>query len=515
MKNIKLLIIGLAAVLGFSACSESWLDNELTGNTMSQEDFDRLDDTNEGMVRGLYSFMYAYGGDHQTFGQKSIDIATDLLSCDMVMSANAYGWFVQDATLTAATSSHSRNSYIWSYYYQIIMNANRVILSYSNQPVLTQVDQSLYAQALTMRAYCYFNLLHLYTPGGKSDLENVSYGGSLLDYRAVPIYTESHYNAQGLVEEQNLSTKREIIARIHDDLGTAIAFFDGLSPDSVSERASKLYVNADIARTFQAYTFLTEAMSPDQQDAALLYDTAYKVAQEVIDAGNYDILPYEDVLTTGFVDVNDNSWMWGLDVTAENVLGLPSFWGHMDIHTYSYASAGAYKVIDKALYDELATHKTDRRLEWFEPKQLYPDYKFYDLARGTGNNVDRRWLNDVVFMRVEEVYLLAAEALYRGGKDAEAAAKLSELVEQRDPERAKEVVNMTGSALEEELYFNWRIELWGEGRGLMTFKRFGISKPKSTNSFYKYKEDMLDPNNVMFTFQLPYSEYSGNSAISK
>lgn len=512
MKNIKILVIGLAVLLGFSACSESWLDNDLDGSTLSQEDFDAIPSTNEGLVRGLYSYLYASGSDHHNFGQKSIDIATDFLSGDMSMSQASYGWFVSDAQFLGAAASGSRNAYMWNYYYSIIMNANMLIRKLdtkSSTTDLTQEEQYYYAQALTMRAFCYYSLLNFYTPG-RTDSNEGYMGGSGLAYRAVPIYNETTYNDKGLPLEQDLSTKETLIATVHSDLGAALAFFNNLNPDSVPARPSKLYVDANIARAFNAYTFLIEEK----------WDTAYKVAMEIIESpeNTYAILPYEDVLTTGFADVNNASWMWGLDVTVETTTGLASFWGHMDIYTYSYASAGALKVIDDNLYKEIPAY--DVRKQWFDATNLNPIWKFYDKNRGTGNDADRRWLNDIVFMRIEEIYLIAAEAACRNNDLASAKTLLKDLVGERyDAELAAEdtpvpdIDALDATGLLKELEYNWRIELWGEGRSLATFKRFGnIHKTGSRRAFEKNSD--IEPTDPRILFRCPNSELSQNMAIT-
>ena len=47
----------------------------------------------------------------------------------------------------------------------------------------------------------------------------------------------------------------------------------------------------------------------------------------------------------GFNDVYTPGWMWGIDLTSDTGLGLVSWWGQMDVFTYSYAWAGDAKAI--------------------------------------------------------------------------------------------------------------------------------------------------------------------------
>ena len=323
-----------------------------------------------------------------------------------------------------------------------------------------------------------------------------------MDYLCVPIYNEtSSVNEEtGLVQEQQVASTRDVYNQVVSDLNWAIALFD----ETAFSRSSKLYMDKDIANAYLAYTYL------QTQE----YDSAYAVAKRVIDAGNYEILPFEDLTTTGFVDQSNSSWMWGLDVTIENTTSLASFWGHMDLHTYSYAFAGAWKAMD----DELAKTipETDGRIKWFDAKKKYvPDWKFYDKARGVrADEIDRRWLNDIVFMRIEEMYLVAAEGAARAGKLAESKEVLKSLLAERDETVMATVDDMSKDALLENLYYNWRVELWGEGRALMTFKRFGGVKMRGKNHFYNAGQNMqaVDPANPVLLFIIPYSEYVNNQA---
>ena len=505
MKSIKFLICTLAVVIGLSGCASSWLDAEMTGSALTQDQYDNIPGTAEGAVLGLYSKMYV-ASDHHYFGQKSIDMATDILSGDMAMTANAYGWFTDCEQQQCASMTAGRNSYIWHYYYSIILNANAAIRSFvalEEAGTITADQKAALAQCLTMRAYCYFNLAHLYSPG-ITDSESADYfqGNTGMDYLCVPIYNEnsSMNDTTKLVNEQQVASTRAVYDQVLSDLDWAIALFD----ETGFVRSSKLYVDKDIANAYLAYTYLqTEE-----------YDSAYVVAKRVIDAGNFEILPFDELTTTGFTDQNDPSWMWGLDVTIENTTSLASFWGHMDLHTYSYAFAGAWKAMD----DELAKTipETDGRIKWFDAKKKYvPDWKFYDKARGVrADEIDRRWLNDIVFMRIEEMYLVAAEGAARAGKLAESKEVLKSLLAERDETVMATVDDMSKDALLENLYYNWRVELWGEGRALMTFKRFGGVKMRGKNHFYNAGQNMqaVDPANPVLLFIIPYSEYVNNQA---
>src|SRR5699024_9120856 len=57
-----------------------------------------------------------------------------------------------------------------------------------------------------------------------------------------------------------------------------------------------------------------------------------------------------DFSAGGFNDVYTTDWMWGQDITLDNVLDLVSWWGQIDLFTYSYTWAGDEKTINSELY---------------------------------------------------------------------------------------------------------------------------------------------------------------------
>ena len=51
-----------------------------------------------------------------------------------------------------------------------------------------------------------------------------------------------------------------------------------------------------------------------------------------------------EIIESGFRSITIGSWMWAFDITKDNTGGLPKFWGQVDYFTYSYCSAGDYKI---------------------------------------------------------------------------------------------------------------------------------------------------------------------------
>ena len=84
-----------------------------------------------------------------------------------------------------------------------------------------------------------------------------------------------------------------------------------------------------------------------------------------------------------------------------------------------------------------------------------------------GTNNDEDW----PFMRVEEMILIQAEGLVRSGSPAEGKQILEDFVRTyRDPSYSADA---SGRSLEDEIWFQRRVELWGEGFSNPDTRRLG------------------------------------------
>ena len=516
-----LYIIGLTIAVLLSSCSDNWLNQQPGGSTITEEQYQNMDGVLKGSVMGVYAMMYQYG-DHDVFGQRSIDMYGDLTCGDMAMTTQNYGWFYSDEL----GQSYARRAYLWSYYYDIIRLTNKAINAVHAQvgkEGLMEVDTVLanaesffyYAEVLAMRGWAYANLQKwfCYTPE-----QIVAQGYTLDDYMSVPVYTEEVTEADTIIGAP-LSSAEDVYRRAESDLKDAIYYFDILENEGMV-RTIKHEMNSDVARLNLAYLYLNKG---DNENAA-------KYAEEFINTTTHTLLPYSQLLTTGFADVANNNWVWGQDVSVETTTALGSFFGQVDVFSYSYAWAGDIKGIDELLLESIKDKKWDARQYWFnniyeatKECQYAPDGKFYSPAAKQKNNykrkpkaeeIDRDWLCDNVYMRTELAYIIAAEAYCRKNDNANAQKYLLAITDQRTlPEKVADYeawkTSLSDNAvLLEEIRYNWRTEFWGEGFGLQTFRRFG--KQVSLGDNHKRSNKTPDPNAEssmrQFTFEIPSGE---------
>ena len=569
MKTNKIYAVLLTvAALVFGSCSSDYLTRDPIGGTLILDQYEKLPNSLEGSLRGLYNYLYSFD-DHDAFGLRSIDMYTDLLCGDMALTSQTYGWFYTDES---EHTRANRSGYLWSLFYRILHNTNAVLRAANNSTSLRDTiavyglpndgldvvdgegtvvysysDQDAaiansYAQALTIRAFCYSKLVQLFCPTPAHIHAAMSAGAAynLDTYPAFPVYTENNMD-----DPQPMAPIAEVYERIENDLTQAISYWDAFG--SAIARSGKLEVDVSVARTLLAYSYLNKACISTAYDVTMPrvvepMTQARKYAEEVIYSGKYNIIPQEEFLTTGFNNVENTSWMWGEDVTTETATGLGSFFGQVDIHSYSYAWAGDTKVIDKNLYDQ--TPEWDGRSLWFNDGSknqsflLCPDGKFFSTKAKSVNfstasdDIDREWLSDNVFMRVELAYLIAAEACYFLNDMTSAVAYLDAIMSERlNPENitaAADYATFKSTLTDrdkfiQELYRNWRLELWGEGYGLQTFRRLGhmyyyqtpegkvLDKvTRGANHLYNPSKQIEYTDESIYTMTIPSSETTYN-----
>lgn len=538
MKKIQYLFVSLVLGLGITSCGDSFLTQYPEGSTLLEEQYQNLPDKLQGTIFGIYSKIYEYGG-HDTFGKRSLDMYGDIQSGDMAMKNSNYGWF--ESYERGNYYAYTR-SYAWSFYYDIInltnicdmavekdINDILAAMSSSEDPteVLAQTGY-YYGQILALRGWAYAGLLEIFTDPRDASTAD-------LDANAIPIYVGTDVKAGTLGAP--LSTVGEVYDRVYEDLSEAIELLDFYS--KYNQRGSKLEIDADVARLMLAYAMLNHGdKNVIVADGKNCYTIALEQAKAVIDGGKYPMLKKAELTTTGFADVTATNWMWGQDVTVETTTALGSFFGQVDIYTYSYAAAGDTKGIDSKLYDDIVATGWDARKDWFrsgsEKKFPYCPYrKFYNPGTKNLNleessskllqKVDRNWLCDNVFMRVESAYLIAAEAAWSNGDNATAVSYIKDLCDERVLDGQDTQYNnwlgtlTTTDAVKEAIVYNWRVEMWGEGYSMQMLRRLQKTRKLGTNHLSR-SETTLDINSTageQFQCEIPTSETRYNPNIGK
>jgi len=513
MKNFKIYISALALMAFASSCKKSFLDAQPTETVSTvQEENESKNDPQllDARVNGMYTTMYEdFTGDaanganqnHDDFGQKGYDIYSDMLSADLLLGATNYGWYTGVERYADTKNNTSTSDYQpYRYYYRIIFAANNIIdLLGGNDATLSNADSKHYmGQAKAMRAYAYFYLANLYSPLG--------YGTG--NEKILPILTSATQ------EEMPMKTSGEVYDQIIKDLNQAINLLKDFN------RPDKAHINADVARGLLAYTLSARGTNDDLTMVTKLTDSILNISQVPLTTNSQVVANLDDDgnLTnpeSGFNSLSTSSWMWGADITLSSNLDLVSWWGQMDIFTYSYAWAGDPKFIDQGLYD--AINEDDVRKGQFDDNPDYggllPTGKFFNAARVEGGQ--RNVTDDYIYMRADEMQLLNAEAYARLGQDGPARTSIHKLTDMRTNNVDLYGINdKSGADLKEAIYLQSRIELWGEGKTYLAMKRNKHSVTKGSNHLY-LKGQTFEYNAPELTFATPSGEFLYNPNLTK
>lgn len=502
MKRILNIIFVSAVAIGLSSCNKDFL-NQTPTEDISAEDLAKAVEQDPallaGNVAGLYTTMFETGTGgttgHDDFGQKGYDIYMDMVSSDMALLGVNYGWYSGIARYTSVVNYTTNQVYMpWRYYYRIIFAANTVIDALGGTDAVPEATESkrYMGQAKAMRAYAYFYLANMYSR------EVYGTGQELI----LPIYTNTE------VPNQPLSTSAEVFDLIVSDLEDAITLLDGFS------RGSKEQVNSYVAKGLLAYALAARGDNADLTRVVTL-------TEDIINNGGFSLTPVDYLVArldadgnlinseAGFNDVASPSWMWGMDLTDVHGLNLVSWWGQIDLFTYSYASVGDPKAIDKALYDLIPAD--DIRKGQFDPAEdLAPINKFFAPARTFGGT--RYATMDYVYMRVEEMYLLNAEAHARLNADGPAQLRLKEMLANRVAD-VSYIDGLSGQALRDEIHLQTRIEMWGEGKSYLSLKRNKMSVTRGDNHLFEDGKT-FQYNSPELTFPIPESEVLNNPNLN-
>lgn len=489
MKNIFKTSLIAFSVAALVSCGDDYLEEE-PSEFLTIDQVAEAAETNPDVIAGTMNGIYALtvqtetGGTtgHDDFGHKGYDIYSDFLSGDMALSVSTYGWYRANITEFIALQdfTNTDNYQVWRYYYRIIRSCNTVIDALGGNDVVPELaaNKAIMGQAKAMRAHSYFYLAQY------MQKEYVA-GEEIL-----PIYTSLSGEAAAK------SPASDVYGLMEQDLLEAIDLLNGY------QRGAKSEINQNVAKGILAYVY--GAMGRDGDAASL--------ANQVVTSGEFTLMSDEEV-TGGFNDLSTSGWMWGIDLTSDLEIDLVSWWGQMDAFSYSYAWAGDAKAIDAGLYAQIPDDDV-RKAQFQEPEgdyyDLMPLNKFYAPARVIGGQ--RPMITDLVYLRVAEMYLLAAEGFAKSGDEGTARTRLKQLVSQRVPD-ASYIDGLSGQALRNEIYLQTRIELWGEGKSYLALKRNKANVVRGANHL-SFVGESIPYNDERLTFEIPQLEIQFNPLIS-
>ena len=518
MKNItKILAISAVAATALTSCIKEVIPQD---SFVTSEQISSSSSAMEAAISGIPAQMsqgyLVYGSQvHETdmaFPQFMIAF-TELLGDMYPLGSNSgYDWYRNYNTFNGSFGDDSYFAYLpWFTCYQFIKSANDVIAAVDLEDEnITPTIRAYAGMAYACRAFDYYLLTVMYEPK-----ENIYTDCSKVLGLTVPRVDENT-DAEKAKHNPRM-THDEAIAFMISDLETAEECLKGFTP-STKELPSLAVV----------YGIRAKVHMWDEN-----YAEAARYARLAIDTfgGSPVTAAQWNDLNTGFNTANQ-AWMWNVHYSAENMGNLCNFIGWMSGEADWGYSSLTFPGIDKSLYDKIADtdfrkysfldpakydyydYQTSRDKAYIEAAPAYLSLKFRCLG-GDWETYSIGGAVDVPVMRVEEMYLLEAEAVGMSQGAAAGAALLNSFMQNY----RQSDYNFTASserALQLEVLTQERIEFWGEGWGFPNAKRIRpgvIQNYEGTNApenIFKINCRDIKPN---WNFVIPMFEVQANSAL--
>ena len=340
----------------------------------------------------------------------------------------------------------------------------------------------------------------------------------------VPIITPENSDIVA-IDGVGRSTVEEVFALIQDDLDLAIELLEKAKVAGV-KRPDKRYISLAVAYGLRARVNLTM----QRWDEA-----AADASSAITEATSEGIRPatIAEVSKPYFNSTTEDQWMWGIIISETDRVvtsGIVNWPSHMGSLNYGYANFSKGKQINKSLYDWIPD--TDVRKGWWidangespilneeeaewMAEYAYPAYTHVKFAPFKGEVGTSTNANDIPLMRIEEMFLIKAEAEAMAGSAATGAQTLVNFIkEYRNPEYTFN--GSSAASVQEEVFAHRRVELWGEGLSwfdLMRLKkgvdRRGGGYPNATMVFN------IPADDPVLLWRIPEKEILANPKLTQ
>ena len=521
--NMKIYKISTMVLGGLMLASCSDIDEQIYSGgafnkEQSQDIVNAIPTRVEATFNGMFTFM---GNPAQNWGTRfssarpddfgfiMMALSQDLEGADMIGADNGYNWFSAACEYSSRTPSYA-NPYIRYVTPYTLIGMVKDILATIPEDTEDASLINMKAQAKALRAYSYLSL----APYFQGSYETSK------DKPCVPVLSDSVD-----VTNNPRATVEQVYNVIVEDLTWAIDHLD-------ETRSSKAYVNANVAYGLRARAYL--AMGKGAEAAA----DAEKAMQ------GYEPASIAEVSVPTFCDMEEHNWIWAIDITDDQANYYPSATAPSWLSAFcgdGYGAAcGTTAMINKLLWDKIPA--TDVRKGWWIDENLHSP-NWADLTWGTAKGDEIATLtiedvkielppytnikfgmksgigstlnnNDWPLMRVEEMILIQAEGYAISGNEAKAKEILTNFVKTyRDPS----YTIPSGRTLRDEIWFQRRVELWGEGFAVSDARR--LNKPivrfhgPNTTNYADAFQFNIAADDGWLNMRFPQSEKDNNSAI--
>lgn len=559
-KTIKTIIAACLSAPLLTGC----LEETFPSSGMTQKQVNNSSEALGTLNNALARQMMILGSDYSSIGYPGIMYCLDIAAGNLPVVATGYDycpWYANDTYMgeTGLTIIDW-----WAMYSNLIHNANIVIESAPNSSEATTEELGYMGNALAYRAMAYLDMVRLYEykHTGEPDLDNQAESAGIYKL-TVPLVTE---NTTEVESRNNPRQPFYVIYRyILNDLNHAEIYLQGTNYTEykmadiatiyglkarlwleIGSRFDKYPEDLQTALSHESDAELAEYAMLDVKSAEDCFANAAKYARMAINEGGTPITEEQWYDTkTGF-NTGNSAWLWAVQIRQDDISSYTwaylSFVGFMALEADFGVACMQYnagRMIDARLYSTIDDNDW-RKHTWIDPndagntnaKSKYSTTltddewanaaPYLGLKFRPGSGDRSNYLNgvavDIPLMRIEEMYLIEAEALaHSQGLTAGIRALESFLNRYRYSSATYSCDAWTIEEFADEILRQKRIEFWGEGITAFDFKRLEKAVVKDytgsnhTDSYQSHtKEGYVAPRfNVCF----PLEETLYNSGV--
>lgn len=526
-KTIKFL--AGVAVAAFTLATTSCIDETMPTNGITQDQLDKSQNTVSGLLMSLPKRMNAMDARSGNFGDYAIGygglmIIRDTETGDFLRPASDYDHFQSFATTEMMGDQYAVTQWLWNYSYQNILAANTLLRAAKSAEAAgdnSNLNKLARAEGYAFRAFYYLDAARSFEFLPNDKFSGANSDGNNVTNLTVPIVTEETTEEQA---KNNPRATRDVMAKfILQDLDSA----ESLVPviDETSYKGDKTLANLAVVYGLKArlYMWLED------------YTNAAKYAQQSINAAGglseSTVMTYQKCLVidgnkiagyqpTCFNQLSD--FMWGVQQTSEDatvksgILNWTS-WMSPSAGFSAYAAAGATPCMDMSMINRMFSG--DWRQVFYDATNAAAPgvgYKFQPVGGSSETNYLNGAASAYPLMRIEEMFFIQCEALAHSNPTAAKALLEQFMNEYRNISSGKYVCTATSKeGIIEEIVYQKRVELWGEGQTFFDIKRLNYSVTRGYKGTNHQNEARFNTNGrpAWMNWVMVQTEQNNNQAL--
>ena len=426
---------------------------------------------NDFIASQLNNEVLGSGSWHIDWGYGSVMHVRDVMTGDLTVVQSAYDHYIDWAKNKYQGETYIFSQFLWYYHRNMIYAINKNLEALETFEDDVEADKAV---AYAYRALTYLDWAQMYEFLPNDVTSPITAAGNDVANLTVPIIDKPVYHYDTINVPR--ATREEMAAFILSDLEKAEAGIVSLND------ASKEFPHLDAVYGLKARLYLWVGD----------YANAKRYARLAIDCNTGHVMTKEECLSTTDGFNTPAPWMWASVMEADDyvvrtgILNWTSLMSPEALYGYSYV--GAMSMIDAAMYSRIGNsdfrklmfkapgnHELKSKVPYINASLAgrFPAYTAVKFRPNDGNMDDYKVGSASAYpiMRIEEMYFIEAEAAEHLNP-GEGVALLGEFM--RNYRDASYTYNQNNDAID-EIVFQKRVELWGEGLSFFDYKRLNMS----------------------------------------